>query len=211
MSEIQPIAIERFNRVVVLTGAGASAASGLPTFRGPDGLWQPEVAWLSDARNLPASLPELWRFFCTRRADVLRARPNAAHLALAALEKRLSPGQSLTLVTQNVDGLHQKAGSREVAELHGSLFRSRCSSPQCSLPPFLDQSVEEQAPSCPLCGSLLRPDIVLFGEQLPVEAEWRVKKALRDCDLFLAVGTSGSVAPTSNFVRGAANAGARTL
>ena len=211
MLKTESIEIERYSRVVILTGAGVSAASGLPTFRGPDGLWQEDVQWLSDAANLPESLPALWKFYGGRRSDILAAQPNAAHLAIAKLQQQCQGKRTVTLVTQNVDGLHQRAGSLDVLELHGSLLRTRCTNPDCSLTPFQDEKVLEGVPLCTICGSALRPDIVLFGEALPVEAQWRAKQALRECDLFIAVGTSGTVSPASDFVRNAAYAGARTI
>jgi NAD-dependent deacetylase len=146
------------------------------------------------------------------RKPVLAARPNAAHLALASLEASLRPDQQFLLVTQNVDGLHQLAGSRHVCEIHGNIMFSRCSSPSCTLERFRDEEVHSvRVPECSICGSVLRPDIVLFGEELPALQSWTAKRALRDCDLFMAVGTSGTVAPASTYVRSAAYAGARTI
>jgi NAD-dependent deacetylase len=207
----RPINTADYARIVVLTGAGVSVASGLPTFRGPGGVWQDDVSWLSDAANLPDSLPSLWKFYGGRRGEVLAAQPNAAHFAIAKLQQQRQDMNTITLATQNVDGLHQRAGSRDVLELHGSIFRSRCTNSECSLLPFADEEVPEGIPLCPVCRSVLRPDIVLFGEPLPIDEQWRAKRALRDCDLFIAVGTSGTVSPASNFVRSAAYAGARTI
>ena len=111
-----------------------------------------------------------------------------------------------------MDGLHQRAGSDNVIELHGSILKTRCANPDCTLPPFMDTELHDNAvPICPICSGVLRPDIVLFGEQIPVHQSWQSKRALRDCDLFIAVGTSGTVSPASNFVRSAKYAGARTL
>ncbi|MFP2930537.1 Sir2 family NAD-dependent protein deacetylase [Pyxidicoccus sp. 3LG] len=201
-----------WRQVVVLTGAGISVASGLPTYRGPGGLWtRPEAAEVPDTAMAAREPSRVWSLFGPMRGQLQAAAPNAAHLALAEWESRLAPGQSFTLVTQNVDGLHTRAGSRNVVELHGSLLRTRCGNPQCSLPPFEDLTERAQAEPCERCGQPLRPDITLFDEPLPVDAEWAAKKALRECDLFLAVGTSGTVSPASNFVRGAKYAGAWTL
>jgi len=114
--------------------------------------------------------------------------------------------------SQNVDNLHQRAGSTNVAELHGSLYRSKCANKHCTLQPFFDdKSHTEKTPRCQICNSILRPDIVLFNEMLPVDAEYRTKRALRDCDLFLAIGTSGNVSPASRFVDWAKYAGAKTI
>ncbi len=146
------------------------------------------------------------------RRQVKAASPNAAHLALARAERQVTGARQWTLVTQNIDGLHQAAGSRNVVELHGSVFRTRCTSASCELPPFRDEEDHAGAvPRCPRCGSVLRPDVVLFEEAIPVDAEWQAKRALRDCDMFLAIGTSGTVAPASNFVRSAEYVRARTV
>ncbi|WP_052518092.1 SIR2 family NAD-dependent protein deacylase [Archangium violaceum] len=199
-----------WRHVVVLTGAGISVASGLPTYRGPGGLWtRPDLEEIPDAGMLARDVSRVWSLFGPLREQVRTAAPNAAHLALAGWEGRC--GGSFTLLTQNVDGLHSRAGSREVVELHGSLRRTRCTNARCTLAPFEDSAAHTRAPVCTLCGEPLRPDITLFDEPLPVDAEWKAKHALRECDLFLAVGTSGTVSPASNFVRGAKYAGARTL
>ena len=132
-----PLPLDSYRRIVILTGAGVSVGSGLPTYRGPGGLWEREdIAWIVDARFLPGSLPDLWRLYSQRRAHALGAAPNPAHTAIAALQ-RARP-DAVTLLTQNVDGLHQRAGSLAVTELHGSAFRTRCTNPDCALPPFPD-------------------------------------------------------------------------
>jgi len=203
----------QYTRVVVLTGAGISVASGLRPYRGPDGVWEEhDVERLGQASALVERPADTWRLFGGMRAPVLAARPNAAHRALAQWEAGLGAGQEFLLVTQNVDGLHQLAGSRNVCELHGNVMRTRCSDPACSYPQVHDEETHQRAvPVCPVCGSALRPAVVLFGEEIPALPLWTAKRALRDCDLFIAIGTSGSVAPASNFVRGAEYAGARTI
>lgn len=207
-----PIGIENYKRIVLLTGAGISVASGLRTYRGPNGLWEEgDLERVSHAKNMPQLLPELWTLYSALRTQVAQTQPNAAHLAIADLQNRLQPAQSLTLLTQNVDGLHARAGSRDALELHGSGLRSRCTNESCSSQPFEDAIAYETVPLCAQCGSALRPDVTLFGEQLPVETEWRAKKSLRDCDLFIAAGTSGTVEPAARFVRNAKYAGARTI
>ncbi|NVJ21918.1 MULTISPECIES: SIR2 family NAD-dependent protein deacylase [Myxococcus] len=201
-----------WRHIVVLTGAGISVASGLPTYRGPGGLWtRPGMEEVPDAELFARAPSRIWKLFGSLRGLVRDAQPNAAHLALADWARGLSEDQRFTLLTQNVDGLHTRAGSQEVVELHGSLLRTCCSQPTCTQSPFEDMSQPDEAPPCSVCGHPLRPDVTLFGEPLPVDAEWTAKKALRDCDLFLAIGTSGSVAPAANFVRGAKYAGAWTL
>jgi NAD-dependent deacetylase len=133
-------------------------------------------------------------------------------LALVRLEYNLKPHQQFLLITQNIDGLHQKAGSQNVVELHGTVRRTRCTNDSCISEPFTDNDPhDKQLPRCSTCQSPLRPDIVLFNEEIPPDASWQSKRALRDCDLFIAVGTSGTVSPASNFVRSADYAGARTI
>ncbi len=182
------------DRAVVLTGAGVSAESGVPTFRDAQtGLW---------ARFDPAELatpeafrrdPELvWRWYLWRRELVARAEPNPGHAALVRLGA-LVP--ELTLVTQNVDGLHQRAGSRDVIELHGSLVRTRCAT--CGAEAESEVTLNFGAPRC-RCGGLLRPDVVWFGEPLPLAALERAAAAARGCDVFVSVGTSSLVYPAAS-------------
>ena len=199
-----------YHHIVILTGAGVSAGSGLPTYRGPGGLWEREdIAKLVEARYLPGSLPGLWQLYSERRRVALAAAPNPAHTAIAALQA--SRPDTVTLFTQNVDGLHQRAGSPQVAELHGSAFRTRCTSPRCALPPFIDTRSYAAVPTCPQCGSPLRPDVVLFGETLSETVLRQAQTALDTCDLFLAAGTSGLVWPAAAFVQIAAQSGAHTV
>lgn len=199
----------QYRNVVILTGAGISVASGLRPYRGPGGLWaEIDVAGLVTAAAVRDDPRRVWAFHAESAATVAKARPNAAHMALARLEAGFGPGRSFLLVTQNVDGLHQRAGSRAVVELHGSLARARCSRAEC---PEAGPFAGAECPACARCGAPMRPDMVMFDEPLPVDAEWRCKQALRDCDLFVAVGTSGTVTPAANFVRSAKYAGARTL
>jgi NAD-dependent deacetylase len=197
-------------KVVVLTGAGISVASGLKPYRGPGGRWtsNPELA-----NRLVAGIDTetLWSATCDWRKELATAEPNAAHRALAAFEQSLvARGGSFTLITQNVDGLHSKAGSANVVEFHGSLRRSRCSV-ACGSESFADERCDGPPPSCATCGAPARPDIVLFNEMIGALEDWSAKRALRDCDLFVAIGTSGTVSPASNFVRSAEYAGAHTV
>jgi NAD-dependent protein deacetylase/lipoamidase len=194
------------DRVFVLTGAGVSAESGLPTFRGAGGLWRgyrvedvasPE-AWARDPGLV-------WQFYSMRRQAHHQKKPNPAHRALARLEEAL--GERLFLCTQNVDRLHEEAGSRRVVHMHGKLFQSRCES--CSRPPFDDENTyEDEVPRCP-CGARIRPHICWFGE-MPFEMD-RIYAELRRCTLFLAVGTSGVVYPAASFVAHARSEGGRRV
>jgi NAD-dependent deacetylase len=224
---------EDYRNIVILTGAGISVASGIRPYRGPDGLWNDEslVRFADHATFLEDPLA-VWRFWWKTREVVLQARPNAAHEALAALERSRRPGQEFTLITQNIDGLHREAGSKKVVEYHGRVMYSRCSREGCGLEPFLDEDtgsgsvaraaggagnreaakVEEGPISrCPRCSALLRPDIVMFGEPIPAANRVAVSAALSGCDLFVAIGTSATVYPANQLVSAAARAGARTI
>lgn len=205
--------MEKYKNIVVLTGAGISAASGLPTFRGPGGIWSdPLCERMSTAAIFESDASSAWQFWGKIKGQIDQAQPNDGHIALASWAKRLSGETTFTIITQNVDRLHQRAGSANVVELHGTLYRSRCVDPACSLSAFDDSALHlEAVPLCPQCGKVLRPDLTLFNEALPLEAEWLSKKALRCCDLFIAIGTSGSVSPASNFVNAAKYVGAHTI
>jgi NAD-dependent deacetylase len=213
MDKIKPIDFGSYNNIVILTGAGVAVASGIRPYRGKDGLWSdPEIADLANIETFQKDPLAVWKFWAAMRKTVRDCEPNAAHLALARIETQLRADQKFLLVTQNVDGLHQKAGSKNVVEIHGNVMRSRCSSENCTLEPFYDTNTAVEGLSyCPRCSSILRADVVQFGEGLVLEAKWAAKKALRDCDLFIAIGTSGVVAPAANFVRSADYAGARTI
>jgi NAD-dependent deacetylase len=201
-------ALARAQHVCVLTGAGISAESGIPTFRDAmTGLWsrfRPEDLATPDAFERDPEF--VWRWYEERRRRVAAASPNAGHLALAAIEARLP---SLTLVTQNVDGLHQRAGSRNVHEYHGSLMRDRCTV-EGTVATRVD-APSSALPRCSRCGGLLRPDVVWFGEAIP-EAPMRVAaRAASSCDLFLSVGTSARVHPAAGLAEIARDAGATVV
>lgn len=192
-----------YRNIVVLTGAGISQAAGLPTYRGPGGLWNdPAKIALSDVSALESRRDEACAMFWQLYRSARGVQPTAAHRALAAFEDKLPDATSFLLITQNVDGLHQTAGSQRVCEFHGSLARWRC----------LACGAEQTLPEEPAhCGLPMRPCVVLFGEEIPALAEHAAKRALRDCDLFVAIGTSGTVTPAASFVRWAAYAGARRI
>jgi NAD-dependent deacetylase len=186
--------LRRASSVLVLTGAGISAESGVPTFRGPEGLWRthrPEDLATPEAFFRDPQL--VWEWYAWRRDVIAPLRPNAAHQALAALEAR--PARFL-LATQNVDGLHALAGSRALAELHGSLWRLRCAA-GCGRPAEEHRaSLPEIPPRC-ACGALQRPDVVWFGEALPMEALTRAWAAAQEAEVVLVVGTSSLVYPAA--------------
>lgn len=191
-------------RIVVLTGAGISAESGLPTFRGAGGLWQGvDVRELATPGAFARDPARVQRFYDARRAQLASVQPNAAHAALARLARR--PDVELTLVTQNVDDLHERAGSPAVLHMHGELLHARCLACDASFP-WVGRLLPR--PPCPGCGAArLRPDVVWFGE-MPLHME-AVEAALAACDLFAAIGTSGEVWPAAGFVEQARQAGAR--
>ncbi|NEO86570.1 MAG: NAD-dependent deacylase [Spirulina sp. SIO3F2] len=207
--------LETYRNVVVLTGAGISVASGLRPYRGQGGLWEEDeqLQHLATASTLASDPGAVWSLFGPLRGEAIAATPNAAHQALTAWEAFVvKNGGKFTLITQNVDGLHQQAGTKNVIELHGSVFVTQCSNGGCSLQPYQDtEAYTSGCPTCADCGAPLRPGVVLLEEPLPAAAEWHSKRALRDCDLFLAVGTSGTVSPAANFVRAAAYSQARTI
>jgi NAD-dependent deacetylase len=185
------------DRVFVLTGAGISAESGLATFRGSDGLWEGErVEDVASPRGWMRDPERVWRFYSQRRKAAAGAGPNPAHLALAELERTL--GERFFLCTQNVDDLHERAGSHNLVHMHGELFKSRCDS--CSRVAFADARLYEckgEHLGCE-CGGRIRPDIVWFGE-VPFHME-RIFAELQRCTVMLVVGTSGVVQPAANFV-----------
>jgi NAD-dependent deacetylase len=201
--------IQRRARIVVLTGAGISRESGLATFRDPDGIWArhriEDVATPEAFARNPAAVHD---FYNARRRGLLdpAVEPNAAHLALAELERRWA-GEVL-LVTQNIDDLHERAGSQRLIHMHGELLKRRCA--DCGdVQPWRDDL--SAALACPACASLgsLRPHVVWFGE-MPLEMD-RIFQALSEADLFLSIGTSGTVYPAAGFVAQARAAGAHTV
>jgi NAD-dependent deacetylase len=203
-----------YQNIVVLTGAGVSVASGLPTYRGEDAqaIWNKVDPRVFATARVFEEQPEVaWEHYGQLRHMALNAQPNPAHIALANIESSLPHEANYVLVTQNIDGLHHAAGSQNVIEYHGSIRFTRCSNKECSLQSFEDAKIYGTPPSCPECGSTLRPDITMFNEFIDTEKAWKVKRALRDCDLFISIGTSGTVSPAADFARGADYAGARTI
>lgn len=185
--------------LIAFTGAGISAESGIPTFRGKGGLWEKyrveEVATPEAFKRNPKLV---WDFYKMRMKLMKDARPNKAHLALAELEKM---ELLKAVITQNIDNLHREAGNKNVVELHGNIYRVRCTS--CTYKENLLESgrleevLKENLPKCPECGSLLRPDVVWFGEPLPQETLKKVFKLAERADVCLVIGTSGQVFPAA--------------
>lgn len=193
-------------RIVVLTGAGISAESGVPTFRDAGGLWEGHrVEDVATPEGFVRDPERVQRFYDERRRALASVEPNAAHRALARLEGAF--GDDVLLVTQNVDDLHERAGSVNLVHMHGELRRALCAA--CGARPAWEGDLVER-PACPACGSRsLRPDVVWFGE-LPYELE-RIESAVIACDVFAAIGTSGAVYPAAGYAALAAAFGARTV
>lgn len=188
--------LSRGCRLSVLTGAGVSAESGVPTFRGHGGLWASvPVEEVATPQGFAAAPLKVWRFYDARRVEMADVRPNPAHTALARMEAAL-PG--MTLITQNIDDLHRVAGSSTVIELHGNLWRLRCTAAGCN-GVWTDRRAPLPAlpPACPRCGAMARPDVVWFNEPLPMSAIAAAQQAC-SCDLFLVVGTSATVYPAAS-------------
>jgi len=205
-SKIQPS-----TRITVLTGAGVSAASGVPTFRGPDGLWKnfrPESLATAEAFRRDPKL--VWEWYDWRRQVLSTKKPNRAHEVLAAWSKRY-PG--FTLITQNVDGLHEQAGSKNVIRFHGSIWEVTCWN-NCSSSPrrWRDATVPftKIPPTCPHCGGLIRPGVVWFGEGIDPDV-MRLSLEALDCDLFFTIGTSSLVYPAAGLIPEAKRRGAFTI
>ncbi|MGL4611474.1 MAG: SIR2 family NAD-dependent protein deacylase [Trueperaceae bacterium] len=195
-------ALQNANTIAVLTGAGISAASGIPTFRGGDGLWKNYRAEDLATPEAYATHPLLvWEWYKMRFETVAKAKPNAAHHALAELAKT----KSLTLVTQNVDGLHERGGSSGVLELHGNITQSRCE--RCK---HLDdlQVGFDIPPRCSRCAARARPNVVWFGETLPQSIFQKAVHAFTTCDVAMIIGTSAVVEPAASLGRLAKGQGA---
>jgi NAD-dependent deacetylase len=203
------ISISATDSLFVLTGAGISAESGLPTFRASDGLWAGHrVEDVCTPEALEQNPALVWQFYSERRAQGQKADPNPAHIALADLERQL--GDRFFLCTQNVDDLHERAGSTRLVHMHGELAKSRCEQ-DCGRPPIEDRAIYSslaEVGHC-ACGARLRPHIVFFGE-IPLEMD-RIQREISKASLMLVVGTSGSVYPAANFVHWARQKGARTV
>lgn len=201
-------ALHAARHIAVLTGAGVSAESGIPTFRqAQTGLWaqyDPQELATPDAFRRHPKL--VWEWYAWRRALVAAARPNAGHYALVELARR---APRFTLITQNIDNLHQDAGSADVIELHGNIRRTKCFREDTPIDDWPDTG--EIPPRCPRCGDYLRPDVVWFGEALPPDKLQAALDAAEACDLFFSIGTSGLVEPAASLARLALQRGARVV
>jgi NAD-dependent deacetylase len=195
------------SRCVVLSGAGISAESGLATFRGPGGHWQGrDPMSLATPEAFDAEPLTVWQFYDWRRTQAAAAEPNRAHHAIVEMERKLG---SLPVVTQNVDGLHERAGSNNVIRLHGSLWTLRCT--HCGTETEdLRPAIDPLPPFCG-CGGMLRPGVVWFGEAMPREPMFAAQKAAQECDLMLVVGTSSLVYPAAGLSQVAKQAGAMVV
>lgn len=189
-------ALRAAEHVCVFSGAGISAESGIPTFRdAQSGLWaQFTPQELATPEAFAAHPTRVWQWYAARRAMVRAAQPNPGHQALVTLASRVA---HCTLVTQNVDDLHERAGSRDIIGLHGSLMRARCSAgcPGTMVP---TDAMALEPPPCPACGALMRPDVVWFGESMPMPAFEAARSAAVACDVFLSIGTSNVVEPAAS-------------
>lgn len=219
---------ENARHIVALTGAGISAESGVPTFRGASGLWRKYNSQdLATPGAFLANPSLVWEFYSYRRDLVLSKKPNPAHIALAkAEEKLMSEGRRLVVITQNIDELHRDAGTKHLIELHGTLFRTRCTkcghisenrnSPICPAlsgkgapdPDAEDARIpEEDLPRCKKCAGLIRPHVVWFGESLDPDVLMSAQQELDQCDLCLVIGTSSVVYPAAMFAPAVADRG----
>lgn len=196
--------LNAFSRIFVLTGAGISQESGVPTFRGKDGLWKSQRAEDLATPEAFAKDPVLvWKWYDWRRSLIKPLQPNRAHYALVDLEERI---EDFSLVTQNVDGLHRAAGSKNLIEMHGTLWRVRCT--LCGKTSDNREVPITIPPMCEACGGMLRPDVVWFGEALDYEGLTRIYRLLENTEMMLVVGTSGVVQPAASFGLAAKRSGA---
>jgi NAD-dependent deacetylase len=196
-------------RVAALTGAGISAESGIPTFRGQGGLWRNYRAEdLATPQAFARDPKTVWEWYDWRRGLIAKAKPNLGHYALAQLEQRL--GDRFTLITQNVDGLHNRAGSQRVLKLHGDIWWTMCIACRNVQSDFR-VPLPELPPRCQSCGGMLRPGVVWFGEPLPGATWEQAEEAVRRCELLIVAGTSAVVYPAASLAPLAQSQGARVI
>ena len=192
MFELIADKLKNAKKIVFVTGAGISQESGIPTFRGTDGLWRKydpmQLATIDAFYDDPKLV---WEWYEDRRKNILQAKPNPGHSAIAELEKY----KEVTVLTQNIDGLHQRSGSTKVLELHGSIIRIKCS--VCNFKDNIPSSFDELPPKCSSCNNILRPDVVWFGESLPQDVWNQAIFEAKSCDVMIIVGTSLVVSPAN--------------
>lgn len=203
--------LDQDSSVTILTGAGISAASGIPTFRGDDGLWEEfDPSELASPQGFQRDPETVWEWYDERRQMIAEAEPNQGHYALAEWDDAFP---KLSLITQNVDGLHEEAGSESIIKLHGSIWEVSCWD-NCDSSPgsWTDRTapLEEIPPICPDCGGLVRPEVVWFGEQLDPAVLDASERSL-NCDVFFTIGTSAEVHPAAGFITRASRQGAFTV
>jgi len=202
-------AVAAAQRIAVLTGAGVSAESGIPTFRSNGGFWQNRrFEDLATPAGFARDPKFVWQWYEERRRDIAKAKPNAGHFALATLEKRISSRGQFTLITQNVDGLHDLAGSRAIVKLHGDIWQVRCMT--CGREREDRAPLQQLPPSCE-CGGMLRPGVVWFGEMLPEGAMETAVEAVRHADVLIVAGTSAQVYPAASLIPFALETGAAVI
>jgi NAD-dependent deacetylase len=206
-----PDRITKDTVISVLSGAGISAESGIPTFRGENGMWNdPNLVRIATPSGFSEDPVRGWRFYDERRANMLKAQPNPAHIILAALEKA---GYNIAIITQNIDRLHQRAGSTRVIELHGTVWEFRCSNSSCRSAPVENHDVPLKSipPLCDKCGEHLRPNVVFFEEMLDMDDIRAADDRTKITDLFLVIGTSGVVYPAAAYAQVARMCGAYVM
>jgi NAD-dependent deacetylase len=184
--------LKKAKRILFLTGAGISQESGISTFRGRDGLWQKyDPMKLASAQAFRDDPKLVWSWYNDRRKKILAAKPNAGHIAIANLQNH----REVSVITQNVDGLHHIAGSRDVIEIHGNIFATKCT--KCDFRGNIGDEFSDLPPSCKICGSYLRPDVVWFGESIKQEVWKEAVQRSITCDVMIIVGTSLVVSPAN--------------
>ncbi|UCF07947.1 MAG: NAD-dependent deacylase [Thermoplasmata archaeon] len=199
--------LKQAENVVVFSGAGISAESGVPTFRGKDGMWRNYRAEeLATPQAFKQDPKRVWEWYEWRRGIIHNAEPNFAHLTIAEMEDHY---REFTVITQNVDGLHRRAGSRRIVKLHGNIWRARCEDEQISFD-FFDVPLKSVPPRC-RCGSILRPDVVWFGEPMPEKEVREAFELAARCEVMLVVGTSALVQPAANLPYAAKRNGAHII
>lgn len=195
-------------KIMVITGAGASKESGLGTFRDTDGEWsRMNPMEMASPNGFSKNPPLVWKWYRHRKKEALEATPNKGHLSLATMEQHFD---SFSIFTQNVDGLHQRAGSKNVYELHGSIHTYHCF--DCSTPFTQAEPLNNEHPEqCLECGGMIRPSVVWFTESLPEDVLIKAEIAAKECDIFMSIGTSSEVFPANTFASMAAQYGAVTI